>query len=239
MRNVSVEPHAELEGVYWISLEDGSRRLATLNVSLGKSVYGERLVRKGKNEYRVWDAYRSKLAAAILKGIRPVPISPGSRVLYLGSASGTTASHVSDIVAEDGAVYCVDFAPRAMRELIDSLCADRHNVYPILEDARFPERYNRIVRNVDSIYCDIAQPEQARVLADNADLHLKRGSGSMLAIKSRSVDVTMSPSDVFDKEVQELGLRGFDVRSVIRLEPFDRDHAMVSMIYNGPLAKTF
>lgn len=231
MRNVNIEPHAELKGVYWVRLEDSSKRLATLNLDPGRSIYGERLVRAEKKEYRVWDAYRSKLAAAILKGIKLVPICPGAKVLYLGSASGTTASHVSDIVAENGAVYCVDFASRAMRELISNLCADRRNVYPILEDARFPERYSTIVGTVDSIYCDIAQPEQARVLADNADLYLKRGSGSMLAIKSRSVDVTLSPPEVFKKEIQVLNSRGFEVQSVLRLEPFDRDHAMVSMIY--------
>ncbi len=231
MPNVDIEPHAELKGVYWVRLEDGSKRLATLNLDPGRSIYGERLVRAEKKEYRVWDAYRSKLAAAILKGIQLVPIYPGAKVLYLGSASGTTASHVSDIVAENGAVYCVDFASRAMRELISNLCVDRRNVYPILEDARFPERYSTIVGTVDSIYCDIAQPEQARVLADNADLYLKRGSGSMLAIKSRSVDVTLSPPEVFKKEIQVLNSRGFEVQSVLRLEPFDRDHAMVSMIY--------
>jgi len=231
MPNVDIEPHAELKGVYWVRLEDSSKRLATLNLVPGRSIYGERLVRAEKKEYRVWDAYRSKLAAAILKGIKLVPIYPGAKVLYLGSASGTTASHVSDIVAENGAVYCVDFASRAMRELISNLCADRRNVYPILEDARFPERYSTIVGTVDSIYCDIAQPEQARVLADNADLYLKRGSGSMLAIKSRSVDVTLSPPEVFKKEIQVLNSRGFEVQSVLRLEPFDRDHAMVSMIY--------
>jgi len=231
MRTIHVEDHAELEAVYWLRLEDGSKRLATMNLDPGRSVYGERLIRVRKKEYRVWDAFRSKLAAAILKGTKLVPIYPGSKVLYLGSASGTTASHVSDIVAEEGAVYCVDFASRAMRELISSLCANRRNVYPILEDARFPERYSRIVGTADSIYCDIAQPEQARVLADNADLYLKKGSGSMLAIKSRSVDVTLSPSDIFEKEIQVLSNRGFEVKSVVRLEPFDRDHAMVSMIY--------
>jgi len=233
MRNVHVDGHPKLKGVYWLRLEDSSKRLATLNLDPGRSVYGERLIRVERKEYRVWDAYRSKLAAAILKGAESVPVYPGAKVLYLGSASGTTASHVSDIVAEDGAVYCVDFASRAMRELISSLCADRRNVYPILEDARFPERYSSIVGAADSIYCDIAQPEQARILADNADLYLKKGSGSMLAIKSRSVDVTLSPSDVFDREIQVLSNRGFTVRSVLRLEPFDRDHAMVTMIYKG------
>ena len=231
MPNVSVEPHTQFKGVYWAKLEDGSKHLATLNLDPGKSVYGERLIRLARKEYRVWDAYRSKLAAAILKGISFVPIAPRTRILYLGAASGTTASHVSDIVGIEGAVFCVDFASRAMRELISNLCSGRRNVYPVLEDARFPERYSQIVRGVGSMYCDIAQPDQARILSDNADLYLKSGSGAMLAIKSRSIDVTLSPPEVFEKELKTLSQRGFEVKSMLRLEPFDRDHIMVSMVY--------
>ena len=231
MPNVSVEPHTQFKGVYWAKLEDGSKHLATLNLDPGKSVYGERLIRLARKEYRVWDAYRSKLAAAILKGISSVPITPRTRILYLGAASGTTASHVSDIVGMEGAVFCVDFASRAMRELISNLCSGRRNVYPVLEDARFPERYSQIVRGVGSMYCDIAQPDQARILSDNADLYLKSGSGAMLAIKSRSIDVTLSPPEVFEKELKTLSQRGFEVKSMLRLEPFDRDHIMVSMVY--------
>ena len=58
------------------------------------------IVDKGeeKIEYRVWNPFRSKLAAAILGGVDKIHIKPGSKVLYLGAASGTTVSHVSDIV---------------------------------------------------------------------------------------------------------------------------------------------
>lgn len=41
---------------------------------------------------------RSKLAAAILGGVDKIHMQPGSKVLYLGAASGTSVSHVSDIV---------------------------------------------------------------------------------------------------------------------------------------------
>jgi rRNA 2'-O-methyltransferase fibrillarin len=37
-------------------------------------------------------------AAAIIGGISDIFMKPGSRVLYLGGASGTTVSHVSDLV---------------------------------------------------------------------------------------------------------------------------------------------
>lgn len=51
-----------------------------------------------KIEYRVWNPFRSKLAAAILGGVDQIYMGPGSKVLYLGAASGTTVSHVADIV---------------------------------------------------------------------------------------------------------------------------------------------
>lgn len=223
--------HEKFEGVYWVILEDDVRRLSTKNLSPGNTVYGERLVKIGKIEYRLWDPYRSKLAAAILKTLDRLPIVPGGKVLYLGAASGTTVSHVSDIVGENGVVYGVEFAQRAIRELVDNICENRPNVYPILADARFPEKYRSIVGDVDSIYCDIAQPEQARILADNADMYLKSGGGAILAVKSRSIDVTAAPSRIFRQEIETLRKRRFEIKDTVRLEPYDKDHAMVSATF--------
>jgi fibrillarin-like pre-rRNA processing protein len=215
------------EGVFWVTLEDGSKRLATKNLAPGVSVYGEALVTDGNVEYRTWDAYRSKLAAAILRNIRSLPLKNGDTVLYLGSASGTTASHVSDIIDVEGRVYCVEFAQRSMRELIDTLCDHRSNVYPILSDARMPEKYKALVPPVDLIYCDVAQQQQGKILVDNADAYLKPEGSVLIAIKSRSVDVTMEPTDVFKQEMRVLERRNFEILQTVRLEPYEQDHAMV------------
>ncbi len=180
-----------------------------------------------RREYRLWDAYRSKLAAAVLRGISEVAIAEGRDVLYLGAASGTTASHVSDIVGEDGSVFCVEFAQRTMRELIENVCSFRPNMSPILADARHPSTYRSLVSPVDVIYCDVAQPEQARILADNADLFLKERGSVMIALKSRSVDVTMSPASVFSQEKSILVQRRFRIIDTVRLEPYEKDHAMI------------
>ena len=227
--HADVKKHESFEGVYWALLEDHARRLATKNLAPGINVYGERLVTDGENEYRTWDAYRSKLAAAILRHLDALPIRHGKNVLYLGSASGTTASHVSDIVEDEGRVYCVEFAQRSMRELIDALCEHRHNVYPILADARMPERYRATVDQVDVIYSDVAQPEQAKILADNADLFLTENGEALIAIKSRSVDVTRDPADVFKQEIEILRRRNFRVIQTVRLEPYEKDHALVHL----------
>jgi hypothetical protein len=140
-RNMHVRQHPQFPQVYIVTLDDGSQKLATMNLAPGRTVYGEKLIKFEGVEYRLWDPFRSKLAAAILKGIKAVPIKPDHQVLYLGAASGTTASHVSDIVGEKGHVYCVEFAARALRELVNNVCPYRLNMTPILEDARFPERY--------------------------------------------------------------------------------------------------
>lgn len=79
----------------------------------GESVYGEKRIAiddpkaantdsivKPKIEYRVWNAFRSKLAASVVNGVNNIYMKPGSKVLYLGAASGTTVSHVSDLVGE-------------------------------------------------------------------------------------------------------------------------------------------
>ena len=147
-------------GVYKI---DG--KYATLNAVPGVKVYGENLVKNGGKEYRIWDPKRSKLGAALVKGLKTLTIKPGSAVLYLGSANGTTASHVSDIVGEKGRVYCVEFSPQSMRDLL-LLCDERKNLYPILADARLPERYAEVGK-VDVVFEDVADREQTNILLRN------------------------------------------------------------------------
>ena len=51
----------------------------------------------------------------------------------------------------------------------------RPNVVPIVEDARHPLKYRMIVPMVDTIFADVAQPDQARIVALNAQHFLKQG----------------------------------------------------------------
>lgn len=76
--------------------------LATKNMVVGESVYGEKRVSVEDGgssvEYRVWNPFRSKLAASMMGGLDSIHIKPGTKLLYLGAASGTTVSHCSDLV---------------------------------------------------------------------------------------------------------------------------------------------
>jgi len=228
---VKVKPSDKFPGVYFVELEGGQVRPATVNLAPGVKVYGENLIVVGGVEYRVWDPFRSKLAASILKGLESLPIKPGLKVLYLGVASGTTASHVSDIVGPEGFVYGVEFAPRVMREFISRVCEHRSNVAPILADARMPALYSALVQEVDVIYQDVAQPDQGKILVDNARMFLARGGWTMLAVKARSVNVAKEPSEVYRREVATLREGGLRIEQVIHLEPYDVDHAMIIARY--------
>ena len=225
--SIKVTPNQRFQGVYDVILEDGSKRIATRNLTPGRNVYGERLIQVGEEEYRLWDPFRSKLAAAILRGMENLPIKKDSKVLYLGAASGTTASHVSDIVGKKGYVYCIEFSHRSIRDLIDNVCRFRLNMAPILADARFPTKYATLVGEVDVIYCDVAQPEQALILSNNAKIFLKDDGWTMFAVKARSIDVTKEPSEIYRKEVDILRNEGFEISEVVDLEPYEKDHAMI------------
>jgi len=230
---ITVRTHHLSPNFFVISTEADNEQLATLNLSPGISVYGERLLAYEGREYRIWDPFRSKLAASVLNGIKDFPIASGMRVLYLGSASGTTASHVSDIVGESGCVYCVEFAPRSMRDFLSNVSQHRLNVFPILADARFPESYALLVGGVDGIYCDVAQPEQAKLLSENARVFLPGGGWAMLAIKARSIDVARDPSAIFEEELGLLRENGFAVVDNVRLDPYDKAHVMVLSQYGS------
>jgi len=202
-------------------------RLATRNFAPGTRVYGEKIEHECEREYRMWDLYRSKLAAAIHKGLKEMPIAPGSIVLYLGASTGTTPSHVSDIIGANGGVYCVEFAQRSMRDLI-SVCEKRDNMLPIMGDARLPQEYaGQIEGKVDVIYQDVAQPDQADIFIKNSRMFLKKGGVGMIAIKSQSIDVTRQPRKVFEEFVAKVGVE-IDVGEQIELSPFDLEHLFIS-----------
>ncbi|MCK4521944.1 MAG: fibrillarin-like rRNA/tRNA 2'-O-methyltransferase [Nanoarchaeota archaeon] len=199
--------------------------LLTKNLVKGVSVYGERLFNQDGEEYREWVSNKSKLAAAILKGCPNTGIRKDDVVLYLGAASGTTASHVSDIVGENGFVFALDFAPRVVRDLV-FVCEKRKNMAPLLEDANNPESYkDKISKEVDIVYQDVAQKNQAQIFLKNCDMFLKKEGYALLALKARSVDVSAKPSVIFKKVREEISKK-LIIIDERKLEPFEMDHCM-------------
>ena len=204
------------EGVFRIN-----GKLATLNLVPGRRVYDEELVEHGGREYRMWNPYRSKLAAAMINGLKEMSIKRGSKVLYLGAATGTTSSHVSDIVGEGGLVYCIEIAERSMRELVE-LCEARPNMLPLLRDARDVDAYAGDVEECDVIYQDIAARDQADILIRNAALLRSRGM-AYVAIKSQSINVARNPELVY-KDFMAKVAGAFEVLEKMDLAPYSKMH---------------
>lgn len=186
-------------------------------------------MRKIRNdEYRHWSVNKSKLANLLDKGLKP-DFSSINKALYLGAASGTTASHLSDILV-NGEIYCIEFSEKSLKKFI-SRCKDRNNLYPILADARKPKEYSRFVDLVDFLYQDVTQKNQVSVFKKNASSYLKTGARAILIIKTKSIDVTMNPKEVLEREKSKL--RGFKLLDQVNLKPYHKDHWALFLEYKG------
>ena len=217
------------QSFFWIKSE-GQKKLATENLVPGNQVYKEKLIKQKGTEFRLWDPFRSKLAAAIMNELEYFPFENKTKVLYLGASTGTTISHISDIVGPSGVIFGVEHASRVARDFLDRVVSFRSNIIPILQDARNPKEYFSVFGKVDIVYVDIAQPDQTKIAIENCKLFLKNKGYFYLIIKTRSIDVTKAPSKIIEEEIKKLKPK-FEVLQTINLYPYDKDHAMVIAKY--------
>ncbi len=203
------------------------RDLYTVNAVPGVKVYGEILRSVGGVEYRQWDPFRSKLAAALLRGV-PDDLLGGVRsALYLGGAHGTTVSHLSD-AWPDATIYVVEKSPTAFAPLL-ALARHRANLLPLLADAQLPERYQADVGTVDLLYQDVAQRNQAQIFVENARACLAPGKAGVLMLKVRSVTQRGSAAAIVREARRVLADAGFTLRSETALDPFSREHVALTV----------
>ena len=87
-------------------------------------------------------------------------------------------------------------------------------------------------KKVDAVYVDIAQPDQTDIAIENCKLYLKSGGYIFLVIKTRSIDVTKEPKKVIENEIKKME-QSFQIKQIIDLQPYDKDHAMVVATFLG------
>jgi fibrillarin-like pre-rRNA processing protein len=190
----------------------------------GIKVYGEKIIKNKNKELRSWTPYRSKLAAAILNGLE-IEIKKDYNVLYLGAATGTTVSHISDIL-RNGIIYAIENSPVSMKKLI-KVCEKRPNIIPILNDAFHPDRYAVIVPIVDLIYQDISQRNQAEIFIENIKRYLKENGTGIIMVKARSINVAMQQKIVYEKVCNYLKENNLKIKQVFEIKPYEKDHAVI------------
>lgn len=174
---------------------------------------------------REWHPDKSKLAAAILNGLKEMAIKDGNIILYLGASTGTTVSHVSDIVGPRGIIYAIEFSERVFHSLIE-LSEKRKNIAPLLADARKPESYSW-VEEVDIVYVDIADIQEIEIFIRNTDIFLKGNGHGMIAIKSQSIDVTKDPQEIYEISIEKLKKANFKILEFVKLDPYEKHHGLV------------
>lgn len=213
----------ELIGVF-----EQNNRIFTVNPPecKGIKIYNEKLITKNGTEYRSWNPFRSKLAAALLKGVK-VDIKPDYNVLYLGAATGTTVSHISDLLTK-GIMFAVENSPIAAKKLL-TVTDKRKNIIPIFEDAFHPERYSYFLSAVDFLYQDISQRNQAEIFIENAKKFLKKNGSGLLMVKARSIDVALKPKQAYELVKQKLINAGIKVENITDLSPYEKDHASIAV----------
>ena len=219
------------QNIFWFQI-DGEKKLATENLVPKNQVYNEKLVKIKGTEYRIWNPFRSKLAATIMNGLRDFPFMQKSSVLYLGVSTGTTISHISDIVGQNGIIFGIEHTSRVARDFLDRVASHRKNIIPIIQDARKPQEYFSVFKKVDVVYVDIAQPDQTDIAINNCKMYLKSNGYLFLVIKSRSIDVTKDPNKVISNEIKKLESL-FEIKQIINLHPYDKDHAIVIAVFLG------
>ncbi|UCD01344.1 MAG: fibrillarin-like rRNA/tRNA 2'-O-methyltransferase [Promethearchaeota archaeon] len=225
MTNIEIRNHPKFKNVY-ISGSQEYLKLYTKNLDVGKRIYGEKLIIHKDIQYREWDPFRSKLAALILENPITNFLTDNLKCLYLGASSGTTISHLSDII-QSGIIYGVEFSERSIRQLIQNT-SKRVNIVPILADARFPESYAKyFFTDIDLIYQDVAQPRQANIAVENCNYYLKNDGILIIAIKSQSIDSIQKSEYIYAQEKKILEKAGYQILESINIHKYAANHIIL------------
>ena len=87
-----------------------------------------------------------------------------------------------------------------------------------------------LVGMVDVVFADVAQPDQARIIALNAHHFLKNEGHIVISIKASCIDSTAPAEVVFASEVKKMQAEMIKPHEQLTLEPYERDHAMVYVL---------
>ncbi len=194
----------------------------TKNATPGFKVYDEENKFFDNKEYRFWNPFKSKISAALMKGLK-LNFKNFNNILYLGAASGTTVSHISDIIFNDKnkKIFAVEFSRETYIDLF-FLSKKRNNIIPFFEDAFKTKNYFKYIPKIDFLFMDIAQKNQVEILKKNT-VFLNENSIILFALKAKSVDVSKSNKQIYI-EVKKSLEETFIILQELNLEPYEKDH---------------
>ncbi len=186
------------------------------------SVYGEDVLKIDGKFYREWEPKRSKISAALKNGLWHFPFNSNTNLLYLGASSGTTVSHLSDIIV-NGRIYAIELSYDPFLKLM-RLAERRKNIYPILEDANLIEKYSFFVEKAGTLYQDISQRNQIQIFNSTVE-YFHEIKEALLVMKIRSITSRGSDPEILKKSIS--GIKGFSVKQIVDLKPYSVGNYML------------
>ncbi|MHA1948153.1 MAG: fibrillarin-like rRNA/tRNA 2'-O-methyltransferase, partial [Candidatus Hodarchaeales archaeon] len=88
--------------------------------------------------------------------------------------------------------------------------------------------YSAFVFEVDLIYQDVSQPDQAQIFGRNSEEFLKSGGIGVIAIKSQSIDVSLEPEEVFSNQIEQLENDfGLKIIENSKIDAYEKKHAVI------------
>ncbi|KAK1358838.1 hypothetical protein POM88_043312 [Heracleum sosnowskyi] len=199
--------------------------VCTKNLVPGEALYGEELIyiqnEDGTDiEYRVWNPLKSKLAAAIMCGVKNICVKPGAHVLYIGDVCEITVTYLSDLVGSDGLVYVVGIS-----DVVVNMVEKRPNVITIIEKPNLCCNYRMVLGMVDVIFANvvnpIVSPHEAHWIVNNARFYLRAGGHYMISTQANNINST-SQGILANNDFQ----RQFNPIELVMLEPIVRETVM-------------
>ena len=191
--------------------------------------YGEKVIKHGNLYLREWSPNNSKISAAMKKGFK-LNLKDNSNVLYVGCSSGTTLSHIADIVTK-GDIITNDVSMESMIGLL-SLLKIKKNIIPILSDFRtLPENKELSKEKFDFVFQDVSQKDQTDVFIEIVKKFLTKGGQAAISLKTRSIDSSKSPKQVLVKESEKIRKAGLKILKTLDLEPFEKEHYFLEISF--------
>ena len=163
------------------------------------------------NQYRNWNPFYSKLAAALFNGLEIFPFKSDSKIFYSDSSSTTTLNHLLDIVDSKGTIYLQKNNSAKIKNLKNVVVVDQEKI-PTLSS-------NGLKESFDVIYLDIITNENLRTQILNHEKTLKNSGFLIIILNSISkindfsfrnqINDIITNSSSSLQLIQEINLSGF------------------------------
>ena len=164
-----------------------------------------------KTQYRNWNPFYSKLAAALFNGLEIFPFKSDSKIFYSDNSSNTTLNHLLDIIDSKGMIYLQKNNAAKIKNLKNVVIIDQEKNSTLFNHDR--------KETFDVIYLDMTISENLQTQILNHEMTLKNLGFLIIILNSISkindysfrnkINDVITNSSSSLQFIQEINLSGF------------------------------